>query len=200
VKPTRSRQELAAEQYQPALPASDLQLEPPSNDDAEDSEPPMQPPQLTLYTEAPSSLQAILSSHHVRTNFLKTPPRTEHFGYPTIHSGPKNYHPENMKSSLLTPNEEKIEHYPSYYQELAERFYTASGEAKIGPAEKRRPVAFAEEDSADDRISGNEEDEDAGQSKVESKENPLVNTAVIALKLSSKILDFYKTVSPYLPQ
>ena len=63
-----------------------------------------------------------------------------------------------------------------------------------------RPVDFAEQDSADDRISGDEEDDDVGQSKVESKENPLVNTAVIALKLSSKILDFYKTVAPYLPQ
>ena len=53
------------------------------------------------------------------------------------------------------------------------------------------------DDYADDV---DEEDDDVGQSNVESKENPLVNTAVIALKLSSKILDFYKTVAPYLPQ
>ena len=199
------------EQHHQQQPAA-LQIETPGNrhdyddvndaddydhDDVEVNEYDRQPLHLTPETEPPSSLQAILSSHHVRTNFLKTPPRTENFGFQASEYRPKVYQP------LLTPQDEKVEHYPSYYQELAERFYTVSGDSKISPMPTRggsRPVDFAEQDSADDRISGDEEDDDVGQSKVESKENPLVNTAVIALKLSSKILDFYKTVAPYLPQ
>ena len=98
--------------------------------------------------------------------------------------------------TLLTPKDE-VEPYPSHYQELAERFYTASGESKIGPSLGHRPVSFAEQDSADDRIS---DDDESKVDEAESKENPLMDTAVIALKLSAKILDFYKTVSPYLPQ
>jgi hypothetical protein len=194
------------------------QVKPPTNEAGyeyqEPEEEPLHPQQpeepllqLTPETEAPSSLQAILSNHQVKTNFLKTPPRTEHFGYQTVTYRPKTYQPDNMMT-LLTPNEE-VEHYPSHYQELAERFYTSSGEAKIGPSlgnrnsesGTRNPVSFATQDSADDRIS-DEEEADADQSKVEeaeSKESPLVNTAVIALKLSAKILDLYKTVSPYLP-
>ena len=156
-----------------------------------------EPLRLTPETEAPSSLQTILSSHQVRTNFLKTPPRTEHFGYQTAEHLPTNYQPGNMMT-MLTPKKE-VEHFPSHYQELAERFYTSSGEVKPRPS---RPVSYAEQDPADDRIS--DEYEDVGSSKVDeiasSKENPLVNTAVIALKLSAKLLDFYKTVSPYLPQ
>ena len=180
-----------------SYPKPAAQLETPVTDEEEDRLYEYEPLQLTPETEAPSSLQAILSNHHVRTNFLKTPPRTENIGYPTSEYGPKVYQP------LLTPKNEGIERYPSYYQELAERFYTTSGETKIIPSPSRasRPVDFAEEDNADDRIS--DDDDDVGQSKVdpvESKESPLVNTAVIALKLSAKILDFYKTVAPYLPQ
>ena len=180
-----------------SYPKPGAQLETPVTDEEEDRLYEYEPLQLTPETEPPSSLQAILSNHHVRTNFLKTPPRTENIGYPTSEYRPKVYQP------LLTPKNEGIERYPSYYQELAERFYTTSGETKIIPSLSRasRPVDNAEEDNADDRIS--DDDDDIGQSKVdpvESKESPLVNTAVIALKLSAKILDFYKTVSPYLPQ
>ena len=163
-----------------------------------------EPLHLTPDTEEPSSLQTILSSHKIKTNFIKTPPRTEHFGYQSVEHQPKIYKPSNMMT-LLTPKEE-VEHYPSHYQELAERFYTTSGESKIGPSlgSAGRPLSYAQDD-ADDRY----DVEDVGQSKVdvgddydeaEGKENPLLNTAVIALKLSSKILDLYKTVSPYLPQ
>ncbi len=38
---------------------------------------------------------------------------------------------------MLTPKDEGVEKYPSYYQELAERFYTTSGESKIGPTPSR---------------------------------------------------------------
>lgn len=152
--------------------------------------------------EVPSSLQAILSNHHVKTNFLKTPPRTEHFGYqtePASEYQPSGYRPSNMMAQAH-PDREIVETVPSKYHEIAQRFYTSSGQSNTGsyPSGKRKTqVAFAE-DAADDRYDS--EDSQQVEDKVESKDSPMLNTAVIALKLSTKLLDLYKTVSPYLSQ
>jgi len=146
--------------------------------------------------EIPSSLQAILSNHHVKTNFLKTPARTEHFGYqtePATEYQPSGYQPSNMMSQL-TPKRDIPETVPSKYHEIAQRFYTSSGNAS--PGHRNTHQAFAE-DTADDRFDSGDSQQQV-EGNVESKENPILNTAVIALKLSTKLLDLYKTVSPYL--
>jgi len=183
--------------YQPLQETEPLKTPLDENDYTQSEE----PLHLTPDTEeAPSSLQTILSSHQIKTNFLKTPPRTEHFGYQSVEHQPKIYQPSNMMT-LLTPKEE-VEHYPSHYQEIAERFYTTSSESKIGPSlgSAAQHLSYAQDDADDRHDTGNRKVDVGRDDEVEGKENPLVNTAVIALKLSSKILDLYKTVSPYLPQ
>ena len=144
------------------------------------------PTSLPFATKEPTSLQAILANHQIHTNVLKTRPRTQNVAYPQF-----------PPSENLTPDTDGDSYFYYTNQEPMRRLQNVHD----NPMTLNRYQQMIDESKTKEYLADIEPNPDSiKREDVEKKpeKKTLAETAVIALKLSEKVLDLYKSMSPYI--
>jgi len=142
--------------------------------------------------QEPSSLQALLANHRIDTNVLKTRAQLRQPAQlSTILTPNRDSRPYHRQSGLRTENQ----------RPLPDKFYTNSD---IFPDRVLHPEKYVETQKQVNSHQRLSERQDLGDPSPFSAPQNLAkttsfrDTAIIALQLSEKVMNLYKTLSPYL--